>query len=77
MAYRQAELTWSLASVLDDGPARIDTFQLAHERFVRVLEMQPEGDYAKAAALGQILTLQGALYPGRDAAPLRMAPDRQ
>jgi TolA-binding protein len=60
-----AELLWARAGTLYANKATKDAglkkFRLAHEEFVKVLELNPEGKYTQDAAFAQMLAMKNAL----------------
>ena len=60
-----AELLWAQAtSLVKDKTTKEDglkKFRLAHDEFIKVLEMNPEGKYTQDAAYAQMLAMKNAL----------------
>jgi len=60
-----AELLWARASTLVANKATkeagLKKFRLAHDEFVKVLELNPEGKYTQDAAYAQMLAMKNAL----------------
>ncbi|MCB9706031.1 MAG: hypothetical protein H6711_29500 [Myxococcales bacterium] len=60
-----AELLWARASALvaekATKPEGLKKFRLAHEQFVKVLELDPAGKYTQDAAYAQMLAMKNAL----------------